>query len=141
HRGFTVLCYDRVRCHHSQSMSNLIMSQDSWSVMRPLLESITDERLAIAANEVAQHKPVMDVIVKKLLAMISSIGSTAPGLEEKKSYELAQLKSSMVHFGLPVIYLTFNPGENNSPITLLYARENIDVKAFSPQLYVAGERL
>ena len=59
--------------------------------MRPLLESLTDERLAIAANEVAQHKPVMDVRVKKLLAMISSIGSTAPGSEEKKSYELAQL--------------------------------------------------
>ena len=73
--------------------------------------------------------------------MISSIGSTAPGSEEKKSYKLAQLKSSMVHFDLPVIYLTFNPEENNSPIALLYARENIDVKAFSPQLYVAGERL
>jgi len=73
--------------------------------------------------------------------MISSIGATAPGSEEKKSYEFAQPKSSMVHFGLPVIYLTFNPGENHSPIALLYAGENIDIKAFSPQLYAAGERL
>ena len=141
HRGFTVLCYDLLRRRHSLSKSNLIPSRDSWSVTRPLLESLTDERLAIAANEAAQHKPVTDVGVKKLLAMISSIGSTAPGSEEKKSYELAQLKSSMVYFGLPMIYLTFNPGENNSPIALLYAGENIDVKAFSPQLYVAGERL
>jgi len=38
-------------------------------------------------------------------------------------------------------YLTFNPGENGSPIALLYAAENIDVKSFSPQLYAAEERL
>lgn len=108
---------------------------------RPLLESPTDMRLANAANEAAQHKSITDAGVKKLLAMISNIGSTAPGSEEKKSYQLAQLKSSIVHFGLPVIYLTFNPGENISPIALLYAGENIDIKAFSPQLYAAGERL
>ena len=108
---------------------------------RPLLESLTDERLANAANQAAQHKPVTDAGVRKLLGMISSIGSTAPGSEEKKSYELAQLKSSVVHFAVPVIYLTFNPGENSSPIALLYAGEDIDVKAFSPQLYAVGERL
>ena len=94
-----------------------------------------------AANQAAQYKPVMDAGVKKLLAMIRTIGSTAPGSEEKKSYELAQLKSSVVHFGVPVIYLTFNPAENSSPIALLYAGENIDVEAFSPRLYAAGERL
>ena len=107
----------------------------------PLLESLIDEKLAKAANESAQHKPITDTGVKKLLAMVGSIGGTAPGSEEKKSYELAQLKSSMVYFGVPVIYLTFNPGENSSPIALSYAGENIDVKSFSPQLYAAGERL
>jgi hypothetical protein len=125
----------------SLSKSNLIASRESWNVTRPLLESLTDERLANAANQAAQHKPVTDAGVRKLLGMISSIGSTAPGSEEKKSYELAQLKSSVVHFGVPVIYLTFNPGENSSPIALLYAGEDIDVKAFSPQLYAVGERL
>jgi len=110
-------------------------------VTRPLLKSLTDKRLANAANEAAQHKPVTDAGVKKLLAMISSIGSTAPGSEEKKSYELAQLKSFMIHFDLFVIYLIFNPEENNSLIALLYAEENIDVEAFSPQLYAAEERL
>ena len=91
------------------------------------MESLTDAKLANAANEAAQHKPIMDAGVKKLLAMVNSIGATAPGSEEKKSYELAQLKSSMVHFGVPAIYLTFNPGENSAPIALLYMGENIDI--------------
>src|SRR5436309_13502363 len=73
--------------------------------------------------------------------MVSSIGGTVPGSKEKKAYELALLKSSVVYLGVPVIYLTFNPGENGSPIALLYAGENIDIESFSPQLYAAGERL
>jgi hypothetical protein len=100
-------------------------------VTGPLLASLTDQKLAKAANEAAQHKPITDAGVKKLLAMVTSIGGTAPGSEEKKSYELAQLKSSMVYFGVPVIYLTFNPGENSSPIPLSYAGENIDIKSFT----------
>jgi len=135
------LCYDLLRRRHSLSKSNLIASRDSWDVTGPLLASLTDQKLAKAANEAARHKPITDPGVKKLLAMVTSIGGTAPGSEEKKSYELAQLKSSMVYFGIPVIYLTFNPAENSSPIALLYAGENIDVKSFSPQLYAAGERL
>src|SRR5436190_14301401 len=105
HRGFAVLCYDLLRRRHSLSKSNLIASRDSWSVTVPLLESLTDEKLVNAAKEAAQHKSITDAGVKKLLAMVSSIGATAPGSEEKKSYELAQLKSSIVHFGIPVIYL------------------------------------
>jgi len=135
------LCYDLLRRRHSLSKSNLIASRDSWSVTGPLLESLTDEKLAKAANEATQHKHVTDAGVKKLLAMVSSIGGTTPGSEEKKSYELVQLKSSVVYFGIPVIYLTFNPGDNSSPIALLYAWEDIDVKSFSPQLYAVGERL
>src|SRR5436190_4915262 len=99
------LCYDLLRCHHSLSKSNLIASRDSWSVTGPLLASLTDEKLAKAANEAAGHKPITDAGVKKLLAMVSSIGGTAPGSKEKKSYELAQLKSSVVYLGVPVIYL------------------------------------
>src|SRR5437773_12117469 len=55
HRGFTVLCYDLLRRRHSLSKSNLIASRDSWSVTRPLLESLTDEKLANAANQATQH--------------------------------------------------------------------------------------
>lgn len=67
------------------------------------------------------------------------IEAIVPGSEEKKLYELAQFKSSMIHFGVPMIYLTFNPGENNSPIVLLYIGKNIDIESFSPALHCRRE--
>jgi hypothetical protein len=141
HRGFVILCYDVLRRRHSLSKSNLITSRDAWKTTGPLLESLTDERLKMAATQAAKHKPITDTAVKKLLAMVGTIGSTSPGSEERKSYDLARMKSATVHFGLPQIFITLNPADTSSPVSLFYAGEKIDVKSFHPRLYSAADRL
>jgi ribosomal protein L29 len=105
----------------------LITSKDNWETTRPLLESLTKERLKTAAQQAAQHDPISDAAVKKLLAMVNTIGTKDPGLEEHKSQLLARLKSAMVYHGLPQIFITLNPADNISPIALFYAGERIDV--------------
>jgi hypothetical protein len=107
----------------------------------PLLESLTDEKLTVAANQAARHKPITDPAVKKLLAMVGTIGSMTPGSEERKSYDLARMKSATVRFGLPQLFITFNPADNDSPVSLFYVGEKIDVKEFHPRLYSSAQRL
>ena len=141
HRGFVILCYDILRRRHSLAKTNLITSREAWETTAPLLESITDEKLAVAASEAARHKPITNAAVKKLLTMVETIGSTAPGSEERKSYDLARMKSATVRFGLPQIFATFNPADNNSPVSLFYAGEKINVKEFHPRLFSAAERM
>ncbi len=51
------------------------------------------------------------------------------------------MKSATIHFGLPQIFITLNPADTNSPVTLLYAGEKIDVKTFYPWLYSAAHQL
>jgi hypothetical protein len=100
HQRFIVLYYDLLRRSHSLRKSNLIISRDIWATIRSLLRSLMDERLEIVAHQATQHKPIADSIMKKLLAMISSIESMDPGSEECKSHLLARLKSVMIYFGL-----------------------------------------
>jgi Helitron helicase-like domain at N-terminus len=107
----------------------------------PLLESLTEERLTTAAQQAAKHKPITDAAVKKLLAMVNTIGTKDPGSEERKSHLLARLKSATVYHGLPQIFITLNPADNISPVALFYAGERIDVKSFHPHLYSAASRL
>jgi hypothetical protein len=92
-----------------------------------MLESLTAEELTNAAAQAEAHEPISDPRIRELLKMISRIGATAPGSDEKKSYLLAQLKSSMVYYGCPFIFFTINPGERHSPIALYYAGEEIDI--------------
>jgi Helitron helicase-like domain at N-terminus len=94
-----------------------------------------------AAREAAKHKPISDAAVKKLLAMVNTIGTKDPGSEERKSHLLARLKSATVYHGLPQIFLTLNPADNVSPVALFYAGEKIDVKSFHPNLYSKASRM
>jgi hypothetical protein len=141
HRSFIVLCFNLLRRGHSLKESNLITSQDHWDTTGPLIESLTEERLTTAAQEAAKHKPISDAAVKKLLAMVNTIGTKDPGSEERKSHLLARLKSATVYHGLPQIFLTLNPADNVSPVALFYAGEKIDVKSFHPNLYSKASRM
>jgi Helitron helicase-like domain at N-terminus len=133
-----MLCYDILRRRHGLAKTNPITNRKTWETTAPLLESLTHEKLTVAANQAARHKPMTNAAVNKLLTMVGTIGSTAP---EQKSYDLAKMKSATVRFGLHQIFLTFNPADNNCPLALFYAGERIYVKEFHPCLFSAAERL
>ena len=105
------------------------------------MESLTPEELLAAAAKVEHREPLTDVRVKELLKMITTIGSTAAGSDEKRRNMLLQLKSSIVYHGCPLLFFTINPGERYSPIALYYAGEKIDIKSFLPYTYQLTERI
>ena len=104
--------------------------------MELLLASLTSEQLLQATAQAEQHQTITDPAVRELLKGVAHVGSSAAGSDERKSYMLAQLKSSIVHFGCPLIFIvTINPHERYSPLPLFYAGEEIDVRKFHPKLY------
>jgi hypothetical protein len=123
------------------SKTHLQTSHSNWAKTKAMIESLNAEDLLDAAKKAELYEPITDSRIKEFLKMISRIGATAPGSDEKKSYLLAQLKSSMVYHGCPLIFFTINPGERHSPIALLYAGEEIDIQQFDPQKYTSSDRL
>jgi hypothetical protein len=59
----------------------------------------------------------------------------------KKSHMLTQLKSSIVYYGCPIVFLTLNPGDQYSPLALYYAGQEIDLKTFDPHLWSSSKRM
>jgi hypothetical protein len=121
--------------------TNNLGSRPNWPATKELLESLDPRDLLKAAEQAENHVPITDPRVHELLKMISRVGVTAAGSDEKKSHLLAQLKSSMVYHGCPLIFLTLNPAETHSPIALFYAGEEINVEDFDPHKYSPEERL
>ena len=113
----------------------MLTRQKTGPVMVLLLESLTMEQLMEATSQVEKHQLITDPAILELLKGIARIGSTTSGSDEWKSYMLAQLKSSIIHFSCPLIYLTINPHERYSPIALFYASEDIDIHKFQPKWY------
>jgi hypothetical protein len=119
----------------------VLTRQKTWPATALLLESLTAEQLMKAASQAEKHQPVTDPAIRELLKGVARIGSTASGSDERKSYMLAQLKSSIVHFGCPIIFITINPHERYSPIALFYASEDIDIHKFQSKWYSLSQRL
>ena len=141
HSAFVVSSFDISRLNHNSSKTNLRTRRKTWPATALLLESLTAEQLMEAASQAEKHQPIKNPAIQELLKGVARVGSTASGSDERKSYMLAQLKSSIVHFGCPVIFLTINPHERYSPIALFYAGEKIDIKKFQPKMYSLSQRL
>jgi hypothetical protein len=127
--------FDITRRRHNLSCTNNHASRKTWPRPKSLLELLEPQDLLHAADQAENHLPISDPRVRELLKMISRVGATAAGFEEKKSHLLAQLKSAMIYHGCPTIFLTLNPAETRSPIALFYAGEEILVDDFDPEQY------
>src|SRR5437762_11132940 len=135
HSTFIVSSFDISRLNHNSSKTNVLTQRKTWPVTALLLESLTAEQLMEAAGQAEKHQLITDPAIQELLKGVARVGSTASGSDERKSYMLAQLKSSIIHFGCPVIFLTINPHERYSPIALFYAGEEINIHKFQPKWY------
>jgi len=141
HPAFVVSSFDISRLNHNSLKTNVLARRKTWPATALLLESLTPEQLMEAASQAEKHQPITDPAIQELLKGVARVGSTASGSDERKSYMLAQLKSSIVHFGCPAIFLTINPHERYSPIALFYAGEEIDIRKFQPKWYALSQRL
>jgi hypothetical protein len=75
--------------------------------------------------------------------MIMLMSNMVSRSNEKKLHPLVltELKSLIVSCRLPFIYLTLNPGDCHSPVTLLYTGEEINIKSFYSSLWSSATRL
>jgi len=121
--------------------STIQTKRKDWTKTKRLLETLTPAQLSGAAEQARQHKPITNDAVKELLKMVSRVGASSPGSGEKKWYMYTQLKSSVVYHGSPVIFLTLNPGERDSPVTLQFAGEDINPCKFCAEQYSQTKRL
>ena len=141
HSAFIISSFDISRLNHNSSKTNVLTRHKTWPTTALLLESLTAEQLMEVASQAEKHQPITDPAIWELLKGVARIGSTMSGSDERKSYMLAQLKSSIVHFGCPIIYLTINPHKRYSPVALFYAGEDIDICKFQPKWYSVSQWL
>jgi hypothetical protein len=138
--GFVVLSFDISRRHKTNVGSCIQTKSSRWAETERILGSLTTEDLLSASHRAELHEPLDNPAVSTLLQAVTRIGFNALGSDARKYNMFSQLKSSVVRHGFPVIYLTLNPAEKNSPLALSYAGERIDIKDFVPEHYTLQHR-
>ena len=113
---------------HNFSKTNVLSQRKTWPASELLSSSLTPQQLLEAARQAECHEPITDPAVRKVLKGVSRVSSTGAGSDERKSDMLAQLKSSIVHFGCPLLFITINPHKKYSPLALFYAGKEINLQ-------------
>ena len=113
----------------------------TWNHTRDILESLEVSDLENAATLSRTQNRIDDSRIRTLLNSVSRTCINLDGSDERKSHLFVDLKSSIVFFGLPIIFLTLNPGDNYSPLALFYIGKQIDPRQFEPGLYPYEDRV
>ena len=136
-----LLLFDLERRRSAFFKRNLYTQNRDWDSIELLIRDVTPQRLLAAAAVAARHESIDDQGVLALLKNVGRLGCTAPGSDAKKATSLPRLKSIVVERGLPIIFLTINPGERYSPLSLLYTGVEIDANNFIPERFPYLERM
>jgi Helitron helicase-like domain at N-terminus len=141
HPMFAATCFNSMRLDRSSIGVKVQASYKAWQKTNENLESVTEQQLMEASAQSKNHQHISNPAVRELLRLVSRIGTHAPGSDAKESCMLVQLKSTIMKHGLPLIFLTLNPGVRDSQLALYYAGADIDMKGFDPDQYPDEKRL
>ena len=68
---------------HNRSKTNVQTNRSTWPATQRLLEKLTPEELIDAAKQAQTYRPITSPGVRELLKMVSRVGATAAGSDEK----------------------------------------------------------
>jgi len=141
HPAFVISGFDVARLRNVLIQSSVLTRSSLWPSTAEAISTLSSAQLYEAAAMSKKFEPIHNPAVRELLKNVAIVNSSVKGSDQQKKYMLTQLKSSIVFFGCPLIFLTINPNERDSAIALLYCGEDINVNEFDPKLYSAGRRL
>ena len=118
---FIIVTFDLMRRRRVLTSANLLTSRVSWQRTKEIIESLTERELTHATTEVQQHKPISHPAVRELLKLLRHVGSSSLGSDERKTQMLSNMKSMIIRYDCPLFFITVNPADRHSPISLFYA--------------------
>ena len=68
---------------HNRSKTNVQTNRSIWPATKRLLEKLISEELMEAAQQAQTYQPITSPGVRELLKMVSRLGATAAGSDEK----------------------------------------------------------
>jgi hypothetical protein len=116
HPVFQFLVFNILVKSNNRRVSMQQMSKSSFSHFKNLWQTLTPERLQHAAKEMENNQQTKDKDIQELMRRLSSFGYSFPLSPEARLLMRQKIQSSIIHFGLPVLWFTINPNDLTSPI-------------------------
>ncbi|OKO94694.1 ATP-dependent DNA helicase pfh1 [Penicillium subrubescens] len=121
HKTFMYLLYDVIQLRKSSMGNGFLVKRQNWQSTMNDIASLTVNQLQDAAKTAAAGQKIEDLIIRRLLRNIETIGMQVPGSFAQKLRMRSEIRGLIARYGMPAFWITINPSDLRNPLVLILA--------------------
>ncbi|RDX46829.1 hypothetical protein OH76DRAFT_1355491 [Lentinus brumalis] len=130
HETFPFVVFGILQRRQALGSARVQMRRRNFEQDARILSSITLEQLEKARREEEAHLPITDPAVQLLRRHVHATASRMQGSDQARYQIRSQIWSTVLKFGPPVLWVTWNPSDLHDPLAQVFAGNEIDLDAF-----------
>ncbi|CAG8803707.1 10174_t:CDS:2, partial [Cetraspora pellucida] len=118
--------------HHISSETYNLTKSYNFERSANLIATLNANDISIAINQKQNRQLVTNPAILELLKNINSTGSKLMASPQSHSHMHSEIQAIIIRDRTPSFFITINPADLHSPITMLYAGNEIDLENLLP---------
>ncbi len=101
--------------------NGFLVKRQNWQSAMNDIASLTVNQLQDAAKTAAAGQKIEDLIIRRLLRNIETIGMQVPGSFAQKLRMRSEIRGLIARYAMPAFWITINPSDLRNPLVLILA--------------------
>ncbi|KAI9069330.1 hypothetical protein FKP32DRAFT_1559926 [Trametes sanguinea] len=130
HESFAFVCFAILQRRQALASARVQIRRRHFDRDVALLSTITVDKLRQAEEEERNHRPITDPAVRLLRSHMHATASRVQGSDQARYQLRSQIWSTVLRFGGPTLWMTWNPSDLHDPLAQVFAGADINLDTF-----------
>ncbi|KAG2737789.1 hypothetical protein P692DRAFT_201732591, partial [Suillus brevipes Sb2] len=146
HETFLFVTLNMLQRRRAHLQTSFVVRKSNFESIARNLTTVSSDVLLRLASRLEQECKLSALTTDeqnalKLLRQVNTMSARIPGSQAAKVYVRNEIRSYYAYFGLPHVFLTFNPSAAHSPIfQVIYGDNSVDLSERFPRMPVGRMR-
>ncbi|RHZ44335.1 hypothetical protein Glove_739g7 [Diversispora epigaea] len=133
HRSFPFVAFNILQRREVSSETYNLTKNYNFERSANLIATLRSEDISIAINQEQNKQPITNPAILELLKNVNSSGSKLIASPQSRIRMHNEIRAVIIRDGIPALFITINPADLHSPIVMMYAGREIDIKNLLPE--------
>ncbi|RHZ85950.1 hypothetical protein Glove_58g65 [Diversispora epigaea] len=133
HRSFPFVAFNILQRREVSSETYNLTRNYNFERSANLIATLKSEDISIAINQEQNKQPITNPAIPELLKNVNSSGPRLMASPQSRTRMRNEIRAVITRDGTPSLFITINPADLHSPIVMMYAGKEIDVKNLPPE--------
>ncbi|RHZ88922.1 hypothetical protein Glove_19g13 [Diversispora epigaea] len=133
HRSFPFVAFNILQRREVSSETYNLTRNYNFERSANLIATLKSEDISIAINQEQNKQPITNPAILELLKNVNSSEPRLMASPQSRTRMRNEIRAVITQDGTPSLFITINPADLHSPIVMMYAGKEIDIKNLPPE--------